>query len=322
MKYINWVWVAVLAAAMVSSANAETVILKSGATISGQILQRNQNRTIVDLGYTVLAIPADQILSIETDSDVAVQSDSPPAGQAHRYLYRTADLKPRSLQQCYEMVAEAVVMVSRPGGQGSGFFINELGYLITNYHVIEQETRIAVTLFKSVKNGFEKKHFKKVRIVALNPFLDLALLQVENMGEEKVPFVHLGDMDQVRVGQNVFVVGNPMGLERTLTEGAVSTVSRPFEGLVYIQTNADINPGNSGGPLFNMSGEVVGVTNMGYIFRGGLGFAIPADTVRYFVEHYDAFAYDKENPNTGYRYVQPDKRKNKNKPDLNPIDKS
>jgi len=83
---------------------------------------------------------------------------------------------------------------------------------------------------------------------------------------------------------------------------------------MYIQTNADINPGNSGGPLFNLSGEVVGVTNMGYIFFGGLGFAIPIDYVKHFIENRDAFAYDKDNPNTGYRYLQPDGRRNKSRP--------
>ncbi|MBN1125819.1 MAG: trypsin-like peptidase domain-containing protein [Sedimentisphaerales bacterium] len=318
MKCVVWIWVVVLSVMMVSSLHAETIVLKSDATVTGQILQRSQNRTVIDLGYTVLVIPGEQILSIETDQHKA-GPDSAKTNETQRYLFRTADLRPQSLQQCYEMVAEAVVMVSRPGGLGSGFFINEQGYLITNYHVIEQETRITVTLFKSVENGFEKQHFKKVRIIAMNPFLDLALLQVEDLGDVSIPFVYMGQMERVRVGQNVFVVGNPLGLERTLTEGAVSTVSRPFEGLVYIQTNADINPGNSGGPLFNMSGEVVGVTNMGYVYMGGLGFAIPVDTVKYFIEHYDAFAYDKENPNTGYRYVQPDKRKNKNKPVLNTI---
>lgn len=142
------------------------------------------------------------------------------------------------------------------------------------------------------------------------------LLKVEDLGDTKVTTVPLGDMDRLEVGEQVFAIGNPLGLERTVTNGVVSTKGRAFEGLVYIQTNADINPGNSGGPLFNLSGEVIGVTNMGYIFAGGLGFAVPVDYVRQFLDNREAFAYDKDNPNTGYRYIQPDKRKNKNKPEF------
>jgi len=83
-----------------------------------------------------------------------------------------------------------------------------------------------------------------------------------------------------------------------------------------VDLNADINPGNSGGPLFNLAGEVIGVTNMGYIFYGGLGFAIPVNYVKNFIENRDAFVYDKDNPNTGFRYLQPNKRKNPNKPNF------
>ena len=208
-------------------------------------------------------------------------------------------------------------MVSSPGGSGSGFFINEDGYLITNYHVIEKETRIEVTVFRKTKNGFEKDKFKKVKIEAINPFIDLALLRIVPAGPDKsvkVKFVHLGDTDRIKAGEQVFAIGNPLGLERTVTNGLISTKSRAFQGLLYIQTNADINPGNSGGPLFNLSGEVIGVTNMGYIFYGGLGFAIPVNYVKHFIDNRDAFTYDKDNPNTGYRYIQPDRRRNKNRP--------
>ncbi|MHC4587327.1 MAG: S1C family serine protease, partial [Planctomycetota bacterium] len=99
-----------------------------------------------------------------------------------------------------------------------------------------------------------------------------------------------------------------------VTNGLISTKNRAFQGLLYIQTNADINPGNSGGPLFNLAGEVIGVTNMGYIFLGGLGFAIPVNYVKHFIDNLEAFTYDKDNPNTGYRYIQPDRRRNKEMP--------
>jgi serine protease Do len=221
-----------------------------------------------------------------------------------------------TIEKCVDAFSEAVVMVSSPAGMGSGFFINEDGYLITNYHVIEKETRVEVTVFQKGPDGFEKKKFTKVRIEAINPFVDLALLKVENLEGAKVKFVYLGDIERIKVGEKVFAIGNPLGLERTVTDGVISTKNRAFEGLVYIQTNTDINPGNSGGPLFNLAGEVVGVTNMGYIFFGGLGFAIPVDYVKHFVENRDAFAYDKDNPNTGFKYLQPDPRRNRLRPEI------
>ncbi len=301
---------------------ADTITLKQGQTLTGDILVEKETQLIVDIGVTVLTIPKENILEYEytktpkaenvdvNDLDVQTDESQRPAGQ----LYKTANLKKTTIEKCVDAFSEAVVKVSSPAGVGSGFFLNEDGFLITNYHVIEKETRIEVAVFQKTKNGFEKKKFKKVKIEAINPFVDLALLKVEDLGDTKVKYVYLGDIDRIKVGEKVFAIGNPLGLERTVTDGVISTINRAFEGLVYIQTNADINPGNSGGPLFNLAGEVIGVTNMGYIFFGGLGFAIPIDYVKHFIENRDAFVYDKDNPNTGYKYFQPDRRRNKAEP--------
>ncbi len=90
----------------------------------------------------------------------------------------------------------------------------------------------------------------------------------------------------------------------------MSTRNRNFEGLVYLQTDAAINPGNSGGPLFNLRGEVVGVTNMKSAFGDNLGFAIPINYVKDFLRNREAFSFDKDNPNTGHRYLDPPRRLN------------
>jgi len=305
---------------------ADRIVLKEGQIITGRILVEKQTQLYVDIGITVLTIPKDKILEYkygETTeaedadaNDVSIEAASQPVENTSNRLYKTAKLKKTTIEKCVDTVSEAVVKISSPGGSGSGFFINEDGFLITNYHVIEKETRIEVTVFRKAKNGFETKKFKKVKIEAINPFVDLALLKVEDLGDTKVPFVYLGDITRIKAGEEVFAIGNPMGLERTVTNGVISTKNRAFEGLLYIQTNADINPGNSGGPLFNLAGEVIGVTNMGYIFLGGLGFAIPVNYVKHFIENRDAFAYDKDNPNSGYKYIQPDRRRNKAKPDF------
>jgi len=302
---------------------ADRIVLKEGQVITGDILVEKQAQLYVDIGITVLTIPKDKILEYEyTDAD---QEDPDAAeGKADvgsvtntigpEKFYRTADLKKSTIEKCVAAVSESVVMISSPGGSGSGFFINDRGYLITNFHVIERETRIEVTMFLKAPNGFEKKKFKKVKIEAMNPFVDLALLKVEDLGDIKIKPAYLGDVNRIQAGEDVFAIGNPLGLERTITNGVISTRNRAFEGLTYIQTNADINPGNSGGPLFNLAGEVIGVTNMGYIFLGGLGFAIPVNYVKHFIENREAFAYDKDQPNSGYRYLQPDRRRNMAKP--------
>jgi len=306
-----------------SEAAGDTVVLKEGQRITGDILAEKADLLYVDIGVDVIKIPRDRILeykysrddSVDDGADVNDANVSAKPERAGNQLYYTADLPKTTIEKCVERFSEAVVKVSTPAGMGSGFFINEDGYLITNYHVIERETRIEVTVFQKAAKGFAKKKFKKVSIEAINPFLDLALLKVEELADTKVNYAYLGRSSKVMVGEKAFAIGNPLGLERTVTDGVISTRNRAFQGLVYIQTNADINPGNSGGPLFNLAGEVVGVTNMGYIFYGGLGFAIPVDYVKHFIENRDAFAYDRDNPNTGYRYIQPERRRNTQKPE-------
>jgi serine protease Do len=311
----------IIAVLIVVPARGDTVVLKTGQKLIGDIVAEKTDKLYVDVGVTILAVPKQDILDFsksEPNNPAAQEPENtkkPSAKSSAGRLYYTADNdNARTIEQCVAEVAEAVVKVSSPAGLGSGFFINEQGYLITNYHVIEKETKIEVTVFKKAGEGFEKKVFKSVRIEALNPFVDLALLKVEDLGDYKVSFVSLGDVTQIKVGQPVFAIGNPLGLERTVTNGVISSTSRPFEGLVYLQTNADINPGNSGGPLFNLSGQVIGVTNRGYIFFGGLGFAIPVDYIIHFIDNRESFAYDKDNPNTGYRYIQPAGRRNKARP--------
>ncbi|MHC4638273.1 MAG: S1C family serine protease [Planctomycetota bacterium] len=301
--------------------SADTIVLHEGQILTGEIISDKDTQLILDIGISVLSIPKDDILEYEYTESFELEYPDSNAVDSNSVsdpgkLYKTADLSKTTIEKCVEAVSEAVVKVSSPAGMGSGFFLNEQGNLITNYHVIERETKIEVTVFQKAESGFEKKKFKQVRIVAINPFVDLALLKVEDLGETKVRFVYLGDIDDIQVGESVFAIGNPLGLERTVTNGVISTKNRAFEGLVYIQTNADINPGNSGGPLFNLAGEVVGVTNMGYIFFGGLGFAIPIDYVKHFIDNREAFAYDKDNPNTGYKYLQPDSRRNESAPDF------
>jgi serine protease Do len=201
-----------------------------------------------------------------------------------------------------------VVQVRAPSGLGSGFFLNDEGYLITNFHVIEGETQISVEVYHQTNGQLERKTYRQVRIVAMNKFQDLALLKIEDPGAGAFASAVLGGTDTLAVGERVFAIGSPLGLERTVTEGIVSTKTRQLQGEIFLQTSAQINPGNSGGPLFNLRGEVIGVTNMKINFGEGLGFAIPVEQVCRFLEHRDAFAYDNDNPSNAYRYLEPPRR--------------
>jgi len=187
--------------------------------------------------------------------------------------------------------------------------VDDAGHFVTNAHVILGEQDINVTLFTRGDTALDRTRIDKVRIVAVNPWLDLALLKAELPARLVARPIPLAAGDTAQQGQNVFAIGNPLGLERTVSEGIISQTRRNFEGMVYLQTTAPVNPGNSGGPLLNLRGEVVGVINMkaGFLTEG-LSFAIPVETLRFFLHNRDTFAYNKDNPNSGFHYLAPPRR--------------
>lgn len=165
-------------------------------------------------------------------------------------------------------------------GLGSGFIISKDGYILTNEHVIDGASEISVTV-----TGFDKDLESKV--VGADYDLDLALLKIDAGND--LPFLTLGNSDQIRVGNWVIAIGNPYGLDHTVTTGVISAKGRPitvndrqYENL--LQTDASINPGNSGGPLLNLKGEVVGINTAISAQAQGIGFAIPTSTVNQVLE--------------------------------------
>ncbi len=313
---------------------ADTLQLKDKAAITGKILAEKRDQVAVDVGYTVLVIPRTQIVKISktppTDNHsgtAAAQEAVVPATAVKAvaepefkplpdekpgfYIAGSRSAAPKSVRELVNLLGEAVVQVRTPSGLGSGFIINEDGFLITNFHVIEGETQISVEVYHQNDGQLDRKTYKQVRIVGMNKFADLALLRIEDKDAPKFKHVVIGSADALAVGESVFAIGSPLGLERTVTEGILSTKTRQMGGELYLQTTAQINPGNSGGPLFNLNGEVVGVTNMKITFGEGLGFAIPVESVKYFLDHRDAFAYSNENPSNAYRYLEPPSRTRK-----------
>ncbi len=222
-----------------------------------------------------------------------VRDDAAPAPASFK-----GESSAESIQQIYEADAPGVVQVlstsvssdnpvfgpQQAESQGSGFVIDKAGHIVTNYHVVESAIDIEVSF-----SGGERM---KADMIGADPSTDIAVLEIKAQARALTP-LPLGDSDVVRVGDAVVAIGNPLGLERTVTAGIVSALQReitapngyPIDKV--IQTDAPINPGNSGGPLLNTRGEVVGVnsqiapdpngTGRGNI---GIGFAVPINTVK------------------------------------------
>ena len=293
------------------SSVAEVIELTTGNRIEGEVLKDSAEVVVIDIGVEILKIPTERIKSRSAGFDKQAQKAEVRKGD----VYSVAKLPLKPVKELANEFGDGVVLIQTPSGLGSGFIVNSRGQCVTNYHVIERETRIAATLFtKDSKGGYTRRRVDDVKIVAMNPFLDLALLQIPE--QKDLPFkpVMLSEADDQKDGEEVFAIGNPLGLERSISKGIVSTKNRNREGLTYIQTTTQINPGNSGGPLFNARGEVVGVTNMKVLFGEGLGFAIPSTYLKHFLDNVDAFAFDKNNPNAGYRYLDAPRRKSPESP--------
>ncbi|WP_170381384.1 Do family serine endopeptidase [Ruegeria atlantica] len=162
-------------------------------------------------------------------------------------------------------------------GLGSGFVLDEAGYIITNHHVVDNAKTVTVRM--SDDRTFEAE------VVGTDPLTDIAVLKID--AGEVLQAVQLGDSDVIRVGEDVVAIGNPFGLHSTVTTGIVSAKGRNISDGPYaefIQTDAAINKGNSGGPLFNMDGEVIGVNSAIYSPTGGsvgLGFAVTSNIVEH-----------------------------------------
>jgi S1-C subfamily serine protease len=193
----------------------------------------------------------------------------------------------------YEKVADGVVNVTSTAiqmdfffnafptqGSGSGSIIDTKGHILTNHHVVADAQKLEVTLADGSK--------WPAKLIGSDPDNDLAVIKID-VPKEKLKVVPMGDSKNLRIGQKVLAIGNPFGLQRTLTTGIISSLGRTIRSEVgtliedVIQTDAAINPGNSGGPLLNSDGEIVGINSAIISPSGGsvgIGFAIPVNTAR------------------------------------------
>ena len=222
--------------------------------------------------------PGDSTPTTIATPAVATPADKTPPVAVKPPELRAGDGKERTPAQIFSEFAPSVVtiMVKGPMGEGggTGFIIDANGTIGTNYHVVQNATEIKVKLMDGT-------FATEVEILVENESSDLALLLIKT--DKKLPPVALGDSEKITVGERAVSIGNPVGLEHTLTDGLISA-RRVIEGRKMIQMSTPVSPGNSGGPLFNSRGEVVGITTA--IFMGGshlaqnLNLAMPINDLR------------------------------------------
>src|SRR5439155_9466513 len=198
---------------------SETVQLRDKTSITGKILAEKKDQLVVDLGFTVLVVPRNQVAKITRDEAAPTRVNAPPNSAASKLpppvtapiaslppvspgelpndLFQTSKtpLAEKAVRDLVNQLGEGVVQVRTPGGLGSGFILNEDGYLITNFHVIEGETQISVEVYHQRDGQLERKSYKEVRIIAMNKFADLTLLKIEGKDLPRFKHVNLGSAD-------------------------------------------------------------------------------------------------------------------------------
>ncbi len=261
---------------------------------------------LVGGGVVVAVLAASGSLSSSSKTVTEVQASAPAstsgsAASSSRIPTRSGGGGGLSAHEIYERTAPSVVKVTStivrqsesPFGfgesaqqgtaTGSGFVIDANGTLLTNWHVVENASKVTVS--------FEHSKTVEAHVVGKNPSQDLAVLKIPTEGLTLHPLT-LGDSSAVEVGEPVVAIGNPFGLSRTLTTGVISALQREItapNGFAIdnvLQTDAPINPGNSGGPLLNAKGQVIGITSQIETGGGGsdgnigIGFAVPINTAK------------------------------------------
>jgi len=237
----------------------------------------------------------------DTGPAVSAVTDDEPVNQAPNFASVDLVAQEDALVGLYQRTSPGVVAIltfaNTSGtafgiGSGSGFVIDKEGHIVTNYHVVEGADEIQISFTSGLKTRAE--------VIGTDTDSDLAVLQVDVPEDELIP-VPLGDSDLLRVGQIVVAIGNPFGLNSTMTTGIISSIGRTLDSLNIsssgqafaagdiIQTDAAINPGNSGGPLLNLNGEVIGVNRAIRTFNtnensepvnSGIGFAVSINIVK------------------------------------------
>jgi serine protease Do len=322
-----------IAPAVIDTAKADVPTLKrddlllwrllGGGEIMGVLVKETPRQFYIDIGPTVIDVPRDSVVEKVDLAARQATEESPlglgsatfdPATGAVVFSSGKGSSGLLTQREVLENVKKSVVLVSNPGGLGTGWFVSPDGKIVTNHHVVGRELYQTVTVFVKTGDQWERKKIENNKVLAVSDLLDIAVIQLDmdkarELGITFDPLIvaHSGSLE---AGDNVYAVGNPgmgfMVLDHTISEGIASSLSRNFNDVIYLQTTAAVNPGNSGGPLVNMRGEVVGLITLKATFQEGVAFALPVDYIHHFIRHTDAFAVSEQFRNQGFRYHSPE----------------
>lgn len=296
--------------------------LEGGGEVVGELVKETPTEVFIDIGPRIISVPRGSVLSRVLLSALKEDSSSGTGLGTGVFDASTGSLifrsrveggKILSQQDILDNVKKGVVVVSNPSGLGTGWLIDTKGRIVTNHHVVGNESYQTVTVFVKNGNQWDKKRIENCRVEAFSSLLDIAIVQLnmDKVNELNLTLYPLtiAAPGSLEAGDSVYAVGNPgmgfMVLDHTISEGIVSSLSRNFNDVLYLQTTAAVNPGNSGGPLLNQRGEVVGIVTLKAIFQEGVAFALPVDYIVHFLKNSQAFAVDDANRNKGFRYLPP-----------------
>jgi len=223
---------------------------------------------------------ADQIDELDQSSSSSLAELETSLEKVEKLISELSDLEnlvnqilDQSPYQVYEDVYRSVVVIRTPLGQGSGFVFNSANIIVTNYHVVTEETDIEIEFYDRTRT--------QATVIGSDPYSDIAVLTVSNVPSEAIPLT-FSDQVNVQIGQQVVAIGNPLGLSDSLSVGYISQVNRTLgiDPIIVpvLQLDLTIAPGSSGGPLLDLSGNVVGITNAGTDV--GFNFAVPLNIMK------------------------------------------
>jgi len=302
--------------------------LTNGAEVRGSVLKESDEAWFVDLGFEIMRIPRGYVADVTAiATEEALPAEAPtvetaaasPATDAFRslntggvtYLERTESSAFDTVKAMVEHSRMGVVHIKAPTKSGTGFLINRQGYIVSNFHVVEEERFLDVTTYWREGGEVKRKTWRDVELLAYSQLMDISLLRIKDEGldPDKLTPLPIAPSGKDTPGTISVAIGNPgmggMALDQSVSEGIISSLDRNFDDILYLQTTAAVNPGNSGGPLLNANGEVIGLITYKAYMQDNISFAMPAQYIRYFIEKQQAFAYPDDKLNTGVRYLAP-----------------
>ena len=250
-----------------------------GVLLYSLFVQQSLNYNTLNDKMMGLQIDTQTKLNIITENIMNLEQSLSQTQTGLQESQRELDLLKASAGEDFSGIVEearkSVVTIKTASGQGTGFIINSDGYLVTNAHVLADEQGY---LAENIIAITYEKDTITAEFIGYDGELDIALLKISGDYNR----LRFGDSDDVQVGEKVIAIGNPLGLQFSVTEGIVSAIHRPGINNIeaYIQTDAALNPGNSGGPLINKQGKVIGINNFKISAGESLGFALESNYIK------------------------------------------